>query len=44
MLGSSRSPSPMPNIVLNTIVADALEQFADELEKAEDFTVCAEHA
>ena len=28
-----------PNIILNTIVADVLEQFADELEKAEDFTL-----
>ena len=37
-LGSSFSVAD-PNIVLNTIVADALEQFADELEKAEDFTV-----
>ncbi|MFV0314180.1 MAG: glutamine synthetase III [Anaerotignum sp.] len=26
-----------PNFVLNTIVADVLEEFADELEKAEDF-------
>jgi glutamine synthetase len=28
-----------PNIVLNTIVADALKEFADELEKAEDFNI-----
>ncbi len=28
-----------PNIILNTIVADVLEQFADELEQAEDFTL-----
>ena len=28
-----------PNVILNTIVADVLEQFADELEQAEDFTV-----
>lgn len=36
MLGSSASVAD-PNIVLNTITADALMQFADELEKAEDF-------
>ncbi len=36
MLGSSCSVSG-PNIVLNTIVAEALSQFADELEKAPDF-------
>ena len=36
MLGSSFSVAG-PNIVLNTIVAEELEQFADELEKAEDF-------
>lgn len=36
MLGSSASVSG-PNVVLNTAVADVLEQFADELEKAEDF-------
>lgn len=35
MLGSSFSVSG-PNIVLNTIVADALSQFADRLEKASD--------
>ncbi|MGN0556212.1 MAG: glutamine synthetase III [Acutalibacteraceae bacterium] len=35
-LGSSQSISG-PNVVLNTIVADALMQFADELEKADDF-------
>ena len=35
-LGSSISIS-CPNIMLNTIVADALSQFADELENAEDF-------
>ncbi len=35
-VGSSLNISG-PNIVLNTIVADALEQFADELEKADDF-------
>lgn len=37
MLGSAFSISG-PNIVLNTIVAEELAQFADELEKAEDFT------
>ncbi|MFV0412869.1 MAG: glutamine synthetase type III, partial [Oscillospiraceae bacterium] len=37
MLGSSLSIAG-PNIVLNTIVADELEYFADKLEKAEDFT------
>ncbi|MBQ7400196.1 MAG: glutamine synthetase III [Clostridia bacterium] len=36
MLGSSQSISD-PNIVLNTIVAEELRQFADELEKASDF-------
>ena len=36
MLGSSASVAN-PNIVLNTIIAEALRQFADELEKAEDF-------
>ncbi len=35
-LGSAQSISG-PNIVLNTIVADALRQFADTLEKATDF-------
>ena len=38
MLGSSASVAN-PNIVLNTIIAEALRQFADELEKAEDFGV-----
>ena len=37
MLGSAFSISG-PNIVLNTIVAEALKQFADVLEKASDFT------
>ena len=37
MLGSSLSISG-PNIVLNTIVAEELEQFADILENAGDFT------
>ncbi len=36
MLGSASSIS-CPNVVLNTIVADVLSGFADELEKAEDF-------
>ncbi len=36
MLGSSQSVSG-PNIALNTIMAEELSQFADELEKAEDF-------
>ena len=36
MLGSSQSISG-PNIALNTIVADALGQFADKLEQAENF-------
>ena len=36
MLGSTFSIAG-PNIILNTIVADALRVFADELEKAEDF-------
>ncbi len=36
MLGSSQSISD-PNIVLNTIVAEELRQFADELEGAKDF-------
>ena len=37
MLGSNFSIAG-PNIVLNTIVADALDQYATELEGAEDFT------
>ena len=37
MLGSSVSAAG-PNIVLNTAVADVLEQFADELEKSGDFS------
>lgn len=36
MLGSSQSVSG-PNIALNTIMAEELAQFADELEAAEDF-------
>lgn len=36
MLGSSMSIAGA-NFVLNTIVADTLQQFADELEKADDF-------
>lgn len=38
MLGSSASIG-CTNFILNTIVADALEQYADELEKAEDINV-----
>ncbi len=36
MLGSSQSVSG-PNIALNTIMAEELAQFADELEQADDF-------
>ena len=36
MLGSSQSIAE-PNVALNTIMAEELCQFADELEKAEDF-------
>jgi glutamine synthetase len=36
MLGSSFSIAA-PNLVLNTIVAESLRQFADELEKSKDF-------
>ncbi|WP_300135443.1 glutamine synthetase III [uncultured Oscillibacter sp.] len=36
MLGSSQSISG-PNITLNTIMAEELEQFADELEASQDF-------
>ena len=36
MLGSSQSVSD-PNVMLNTIVAESLRKFADELEGAEDF-------
>lgn len=36
MVGSSDSVSS-PNVVLNTIVAEAFQEAADELEKAEDF-------
>jgi len=36
MLGSSQSIAD-PNIALNTIMAEELGQFADELEKADDF-------
>ena len=36
MLGSSQSISG-PNITLNTIMAEELEQFADELEASRDF-------
>ena len=37
MLGSDLSIAG-PNIILNTIVAEALSQFADELEKADNLT------
>ena len=37
MLGSSFSVAG-PNIMLNTMVADVLMEFADELEKARNFT------
>ena len=37
MLGSAFSVSG-PNIIMNTIVADALSEFADKLEGAENFT------
>ena len=37
MLGSSLSISG-PNIILNTIIAEQLQQFADNLENAKDFT------
>jgi glutamine synthetase len=36
MVGSSDSIAP-PNVVLNTIVAEAFKEAADELEQAEDF-------
>ena len=36
MLGSSMSIAGV-NFILNTMVADVLNQFADELEKADDF-------
>lgn len=36
MIGASQSVSD-PNIVLNTIMAEELAQFADELERADDF-------
>jgi len=36
MLGSSQSISG-PNVVLNTVVAESLRQYADRLEKSEDF-------
>lgn len=36
MLGSTASVAD-PNIVLNTIIAEALSNFADKLEKADDF-------
>ena len=36
MLGSSQSISG-PNIALNTIMAEELQQFADQLEKSKNF-------
>jgi len=42
MLGSAFSIAG-PNIILNTIVAEALRQLADRLEKAEDFTAELAH-
>lgn len=42
MLGSSQSISE-PNIVLNTIMAEELQKFADVLEKAEDFDAALHH-
>ena len=38
MVGSSDSVAPS-NVVLNTIVAEAFQEAADELEKAEDFQI-----
>lgn len=40
-VGSSQSIA-MPNIVLNTIVAEALESFADKLEKADDMQLACQ--
>lgn len=42
MVGSAMSIA-CPNIMLNTIVAEELKQFADELEKAEDFNKSLRH-
>ena len=42
MLGSSQAVAG-PNIALNTIMAEQLAKFADELEKAEDFESCLQH-
>ena len=42
MLGSSQSIAG-PNIALNTIMAEELSQFADELERAEDFDSALQH-
>ncbi|MHC4725982.1 MAG: glutamine synthetase III family protein [Planctomycetota bacterium] len=41
MVGSTQSTAG-PTFVLNTIVADVLQEFADELEKAGDVTACAQ--
>ena len=40
MLGSTFSIA-CPNMIINTIVAESLSQFAEELEKAEDKEACA---
>ena len=42
MLGSSQSAAG-PNTALNTIMAEELQQFADELEQAEDFDSALHH-
>ena len=42
MPGSSQNVA-MPNVVLNTAVAESFKQFADKLEGAEDVTVAAAH-
>lgn len=42
MLGSSQSISG-PNVALNTIMAEELGQFADILEKADDFDTALQH-
>ena len=42
MLGSSQSVSE-PNVALNTIMAEELGQFADILEKADDFDSALQH-
>jgi glutamine synthetase len=42
MVGSAMSIA-CPNIMLNTIIAEELKQFADELEKADDFNKALRH-